>query len=69
MNQYAFSSHQLDEVRNDLKDIDDNCFDTIAPNTQHRELQDQTEGLNDLHPDFSETNDLSEDSWHYSTYS
>jgi len=61
MNQYAFFSQQLDEVLNDLKDIDDNCFDTIAPNTQHRELQDQTEGLNDLHPDFSETYDLSED--------
>ena len=61
MTQYAFFSQQLDEIQKHLKDVDDNCFDTIAPNTQHTELQDQTEGLNDLHPEFNETYDLSED--------
>ena len=61
MTQYAFFSQQLDEIQKHLKDVNDNSFDTIAPNTQHTELQDQTEGLNDLHPDFNETYDLSED--------
>ena len=39
----------------------DEQFDPIAPNTQNVELQDEAEGTEDLHLDFSEIYDLSGD--------
>ena len=38
-----------------------NNYDLIAPNTQNIELQDEAEGAQDLHPDLTESYDLSED--------
>ena len=43
----------------DIDNID--AFDSIAPFTQSIEYQDEAEGFEDLHPDFSENNDLSDD--------
>lgn len=44
-------------------DLEENMdqFDSIAPFTQNMEYQDEAEGLQDLHPDFNENYDLSED--------
>jgi len=61
MSQYAIFAEQLDEIHENLNEINEEHFDTIAPDTQHTELQDETEGANDLHSDFNETYDLSED--------
>ena len=36
-------------------------FDSIAPNTQNVELQDEAEGSEDLHPEYNENYDLSDD--------
>ena len=38
-----------------------NNYDLITPNTQNIELQDEAEGAQDLHPDLTESYDLSED--------
>ena len=61
MSQYAIFSEQLDQIQENLNEINEEHFDIIAPNTQHTELQDETEGANELHCDFNETYDLSED--------
>ena len=63
MKQYAVCSDDLDKIQEHLndKDDDDNQFDLIAPITQNREYQDEAEGVEDLHPDFSENYDLSDD--------
>ena len=42
-------------------DSDDNGFDSIAPVTQHVELQDEDEGNQDLHADLNEGYYLSYD--------
>ena len=44
-----------------MEDGDDYYYDMIAPNTQNLELQDEAEGAQDLHPDLTESYDLSED--------
>ena len=43
--------------------LDENVekYDSIAPFTQNVEYQDEAEGLQDLHPDFNENYDLSDD--------
>ena len=63
MMQYAVCSEDLNEIEQDLHNTDynDEQFDPIAPNTQNVELQDEAEGTEDLHPDFSENYDLSDD--------
>lgn len=61
MSQYAIFAEQLDEIHENLNEINEEHFDTIAPDTQHTELQDETEGANDLHCNFNETYDFSED--------
>ena len=63
MMQYAVCSEDLNEIEQDLHNADynDEQFDPIAPNTQNVELQDEAEGTEDLHPDFSENYDLSDD--------
>ena len=63
MLQYAVCSEDLHKIEQHLHNADysDEHFDSIAPNTQNIELQDEGEGTEDLHPDFSETYDLSHD--------
>ena len=63
MKQYAICSEDLNKIHHhmmDICDIDDQ-FDSIAPFTQNIEYQDEAEGFKDLHPDFSENYDLSDD--------
>jgi ATP-dependent DNA helicase PIF1 len=55
------SSEDLNEIQQHLQECDDDLYDTIAPVTQHTELQDQDEGNTDTHPDLNENYDLSED--------
>ena len=63
MRQYAICSEDLNEIEQNLRST--NCseeqFDSIAPNTQHIELEDEAEGMEDLHPDFNESYDMSDD--------
>ena len=63
MMQYTVCSEDLNEIEQDLHNTDynDEQFDPIAPNTQNVELQDEAEGTEDLHPNFSENYDLSDD--------
>ena len=64
MKQYAVCSDDLDKIHehlNDKDDDDDDQFDLIVSITQNREYQDEAEGVEDLHPDFSENYDLSDD--------
>ena len=63
MVQYAICNEDLNEIEQHLQNADCNedQFDLIAPNTQNIELQDEAEGTEDLHPDFSENYDLSDD--------
>lgn len=63
MKQYAICSedlNQMEEHLNNMEENDDN-FDLIAPTTQDIEHQDEADGAQDLHPDFNESYDLSED--------
>ena len=57
MKQYAVCAEDLNEMQR--LDTDNDGFDSIAPITQHVELQD--EGSQDLYPDFNEGYDLSDD--------
>lgn len=63
MKQYAVCSDDLNEIQAHMIGCDENedQFDSIAPCTQSIEYQDEDEGLHDLHPDFNENYDLSED--------
>lgn len=63
MLQYAICSEDLTEIELHLQNTDCNedQFNLIAPNTQNIELQDEAEGTEDLHSDFSENYDLSDD--------
>ena len=59
MREYAVCAENLNEIQQRLDDDDE--FDLIAPATQHVERQDQNEGNLDLHTDFNEGYDLSDD--------
>ena len=61
MQQYAVCAEDLAEIQHNLQVNDDDEYDTIAPVTQHAELQDENEGNVDLHPDFSGRYDMSDD--------
>ena len=63
MRQYAICSEDLNEIEEQLHNADynDDQFDSIAPNIQNVELQDEAMGNEDLHPDFNENYDLSGD--------
>lgn len=63
MKLYAVCSQHLDEIEEKLSSMEENGnnYDLIAPNTQDIELHDEAEGAQDLHPDFTESYDLSED--------
>lgn len=59
----AICSEDLNEIEQHLQNADCNKdqFDLVAPNTLNIELQDEAEGTEDLHPDFNENYDLSDD--------
>ena len=63
MEMYAMCTDDLNEIQNQLNNMDENDdnYDRIAPGTQSIELQDELEGTQDLHPDFSKNYDLSGD--------
>jgi hypothetical protein len=63
MKQYAMCSEDLNEIQDQLNNIENNDdnYDLIAPGTQNIELQDESEGMQDLHPEFNENYDLSGD--------
>ena len=63
MLQYAICSEDLTEIELHLQNADyyEDQFNLIAPNAQNIELQDEAEGIENLHPDFSENYDLSDD--------
>ena len=63
MLQYAICSDDLTEIELHLQhaDCNEDQFNLIAPNTQNVELQDEAEGTEELHPDFRENYDLSDD--------
>ena len=60
---YAICSQNMNEIQEQLNNMDDNDenFDLIAPGTQNIERQDESEGTQDLHPEFNENYDLSGD--------
>jgi chromosomal replication initiation ATPase DnaA len=61
---YAVSNEELNNAQEQLNsayDDDEDQFDLIAPVTQDAEYQDENEGAIDLHPDFNENYDLSQD--------
>ena len=53
--------NEIQEQLNSIEDGHDCYYDMIAPNTQNLELQDENEGAQNLHPDLTESYDLSED--------
>lgn len=62
--QYAICSEDLDKIQEQLSKTEgSNDFDyaMIAPATEHAENADETLGMHNLHPDFNETYDLSDD--------
>ena len=63
MKQYAICNedHNKIEVHLHSTYCNDDQFNSIAPNTQNFELQDEAEDTEDLHPDFNENYDLSDD--------
>ena len=61
--QYAICTDTLDDIEKQLnatEDEDSSRFDHLAPLTINTKYQDE-EGIQDLHPDFNETYDLSHD--------
>ena len=60
MKQYTVRSEDLDEIEQHLNDDNEDQFDSIAPDTQDTELQDENEGNQDLHADLNEQYDMSE---------
>lgn len=63
MKLYADCRQDLNEIKEKLSSMEENGnnYDLIAPNTQNIKLQDQAEDAQDLHPDLTESYDLSED--------
>ena len=62
MKQYAICSENLNDIQEHLNNIEESDeYDLIAPLTQNMEYQDDAEGMQDLHPDFNESYDLSDD--------
>jgi len=63
MLQYAICSEDLSEIELHLQNADcyEDQFNLVTPNVQNIELQDNAEGTEDLHPDLSESYDLSDD--------
>ena len=63
MKQYAISCEDLNDIEQHLQatDFSEDQFDSKAPNTQNVELQDEAEGSEDLHLEYNENYDLSDD--------
>ena len=61
MSRYPVCSEDLNAIQQHLNDDNEDPFDSIAPVTQNVELQDENEGNQDLHSDFNERYDLSDD--------
>ena len=63
MKQYAICSEDLNDIQEHLNNIEESGdnYDLIAPVTQSMEYKDDAEGMQNLHPDFNESYDLSDD--------
>ena len=63
MRQYAVCCEDMNKIELHLHDTEfsDSQYDLVAPNAQNDELQDEALGNEDLHPDFNEHYDLSDD--------
>ena len=63
MKLYTVCNQDLNAIEEQLSNMEDNDdnYDMIAPDTQNKGLQDDAEGAQDLHPDLTESYDLSED--------
>ena len=60
MKQYAVCEEDFNEIQMEISKIEDR-YDAIAPGTQITEREDEAEGNRDLHPDFNENYNLSDD--------
>ena len=60
LNEYAVCNEDFDEIQQEIN-ITEEAYDTFAPCTQTLAQQDQAEGNQDLHPDFNEGYNLSDD--------
>ena len=60
MKQYAVCNEDFNEIEQNMN-IMKESFDSLAPCTQNIEQQDRAEGNQDLHPDFNEHCNLSDD--------
>ena len=60
MEQYAVCNEDFNEIQKDMNIIEES-YDSIAPCSQSIEQQDSSEGNQDLHPDFNESYNLSDD--------
>ena len=60
MKQYTVCNGDFNEIQQDINVIEGG-YDSLAPCTQNIEQQDSTDGNQDLHPDFNEHYNLSDD--------
>ena len=60
MAQYAVCNEDFNEIEQEMNHLQD-TYDSIAPYTQSVEHQDQADGNKDLHPDFNENYNMSDD--------
>ena len=60
MKEYAVCNEDFNEIQLDMNILEE-TYDSIAPLTQNIEQQDQAQGNQDLHPDFNENYNLSDD--------
>ena len=60
MKQYTVCNEDFNEIQQQINQIE-HRYDDIAPCTQNIERQHQAEGDQDLHPDFSDNYNLSDD--------
>ena len=58
--QYAVCNEDFNEIQHEMSIVEDR-YDDIVPCTQSVEQQDEAEGDKDLHPDFNESYNLSDD--------
>ena len=60
MKQYAVCNEDFNEIQQEINSLQD-TYDSIAPCTESVEQQDQAEGNTDLHPEFNENYNMSDD--------
>ena len=61
MKQYVVCYDDFNEIQQEMNGYESDAYDTIAPCTETAEQQDREEGDADLHPDFNEGYNLSDD--------